>query len=55
MQLSPDQKLIGRYWNDGGGSFTPPGHNLAIAIQVIRKHNLDLSETAILLAKLGYC
>src|SRR4030095_10031281 len=51
--LSSDQQAIALYWADGGGSFTPPGHNLAIAIQMIRDHNLDLSDAAILLAKLG--
>ena len=53
LHLSPDQQIIGRYWNDGGGTFTPPGHNIAIAIQMIRNHNLDLSDAAVLLAKLG--
>ncbi len=53
LNLSPDQQTIARYWADGGGTFTPPGHNIAIAIQMIRNHNLDLSEAAILLAKLG--
>jgi membrane-associated phospholipid phosphatase len=53
LHLSPDQQTIALYWADGGGSFTPAGHNIAIAIQMIRNHNLDLSEAAVLLAKLG--
>lgn len=53
LHLSPVQQTIALYWADGGGSFTPAGHNIAIAIQMIRNHNLDLSEAAVLLAKLG--
>ena len=53
LQRSPEQQTIALYWADGGGSFSPPGHNMAIAIQMIRNHNLDLSDAAVLLAKLG--
>src|ERR1041385_2201821 len=51
--LSSEQQAIASYWNDGGGSFTPPGHNMAIALQIIRNMNLDLASAAILLAKEG--
>jgi membrane-associated phospholipid phosphatase len=53
LHLSSEQQAIALYWADGGGSFTPPGHNMAIAIQMIRNYDLDLSDAAILLAKLG--
>jgi membrane-associated phospholipid phosphatase len=51
--LSSEQQAIASYWNDGGGSFTPPGHNIAIALQIVRNMNLDLASAAILLAKEG--
>ncbi len=51
--LSAEQNSIALYWGDGGGTFTPPGHNLAITLQMIRNYHLNLSEAAILLAKVG--
>lgn len=51
--LTNEQHDIALYWNDGGGSFTPPGHNMAIVLQIIRNTNLDLGSAAILLAKAG--
>ncbi len=53
LQLSAEEKKIALYWADGGGTFTPPGHNIAITLQMIRNHNLNLYEAAILLAKVG--
>lgn len=53
MNLSTEQRTIALYWNDGAGSFTPPGHNIAIALQLIRNLHLNLSQAAILLAKVG--
>ena len=51
--LSTSQTTIALYWADGGGTFTPAGHNLAITLQMIRNRNLNLLEAAILLAKVG--
>ena len=51
--LSSSQASIALYWADGGGTFTPAGHNLAITLQMIRNRNLNLLEAAILLAKVG--
>ncbi len=53
LHLSPEQNTIAQYWADGGATFTPPGHNVAITLQMIRNHHLNLSEAAILLAKVG--
>ena len=53
LHLSSEQNTIALYWADGGGTFTPPGHNLAITLQMIRNHNLNLYDAAILLAKVG--
>ncbi len=51
--LSAEQNAIALYWADGGATFTPPGHNLAITLQIIRNNHLNLNEAAILLAKVG--
>jgi membrane-associated phospholipid phosphatase len=53
INLSPEQNTIALYWNDGAGSFFPPGHNVAIALQMIRNRNLNLNQAAALLAKVG--
>jgi hypothetical protein len=53
VHLGPEQTEIALYWDDGVGSFTPPGHNLAIALQMIRNQHLNLYRAAVLLAKLG--
>jgi len=51
--LTPTQQLIANYWADGCGTFSPPGHNMAIALQIIRNQNLDLAQAAEQLAKIG--
>ena len=53
LHLSAEQRKVALYWADGGGTFTPVGHNVAIALQMIRNHNLNLNEAAVLLAKVG--
>ncbi len=53
LHLSSEQNMIALYWADGGGTFTPPGHNVAITLQMIRNHHLNLIEAAMLLAKVG--
>ena len=53
LHLTSEQNAIALYYNDGGGSFTPPGHNIGIALQIIRNHNLNLEQAAIVLAKVG--
>lgn len=51
--LSPEQKIIAEYWADGGGTVTPPGHSVSIAIQLAQKEKLDLASTAMLMARLS--
>jgi PAP2 superfamily len=51
--LTQSQKDIANYWADGGGTFTPPGHNILLTAQVIRNKNMNLRDAAILLAKVG--
>jgi hypothetical protein len=49
--LTQAQKDIASYWNDGGGSFTPPGHNLAIVAQIIQEKGYTLDKAAKLFAQ----
>ena len=51
--LSPEQKIIAEFWADGGGTVTPPGHSVSIAIQLAQKEKLDLANTAMLMARMG--
>lgn len=51
--LTAEQRMIANYWADGGSTFTPPGHNIAIVLQVIRNSNLNLFQASELLAKVG--
>jgi len=52
--LSEEQKQIAYFWADEAGkSFTPPGHALSIACQIIQKERTPLTKTAEILCKLG--
>ncbi|SFE08178.1 PAP2 superfamily protein [Chitinophaga sp. CF118] len=53
VTLTPEQNLIARYWADGGGTFTPPGHLIAITAQLISEQHLSLSAAAKLFAQVG--
>lgn len=50
---TPEENLIARYWADGGGTFTPPGHLIAIAAQLAEERNLSLASAARLFAQVG--
>ncbi|MCW3465231.1 vanadium-dependent haloperoxidase [Chitinophaga nivalis] len=50
---TPEKTLIAQYWADGGGTFTPPGHLLAITSQLITDQHLDLGTAAKLYAQVG--
>lgn len=51
--LTPAQTLIAQYWADGGSTFTPPGHNMAIASQLIQAKNYKLDKAAKLFAQVA--
>ncbi|MGV3529913.1 MAG: vanadium-dependent haloperoxidase [Flavisolibacter sp.] len=53
INRTAEEETIALYWDDGGGTSFPPGHNLAIALQAIRNHNIDLFDGAMVLAKVG--
>jgi hypothetical protein len=48
-----DQTEIARFWDDGAGTQTPPGHWIDIARLVSAQQGLDLLDTARLFALLG--
>ncbi len=53
-KLTPEQKLIARFWSDDPMlSPTPPGHWISIALQIIERDALDAVRSADLLARLG--
>jgi hypothetical protein len=41
-----DQTEIAKFWADGGGTYTPPGHWNDIANQLLSKNNVSLVESA---------
>lgn len=52
--LNDEQKEIALFWSDDAGkTFTPPGHGIAIALQLIKKENFDLAKTAETLCRIG--
>jgi len=48
-----DQTEVARFWADGGGTETPPGHWMTIARGVSADRNLSLDENARLFALMG--
>ncbi len=48
-----DQTEIARFWADGSGTSTPPGHFNLMAKVIAQSHNLDLLQTAHLFAMLN--
>lgn len=51
--LNPGQIEIARFWNDGNGSFTAPGHYLSILGQLVEQNLLNGEETVTAFAQLG--
>lgn len=52
-QLSQEKSVIANYWADGGNTFTPPGHLIALTIQLIEDENLDLYDATTLITKVS--
>ena len=52
--LTPEQKEIALFWaDDPGKSFTPPGHSVSIASQILHEKNATLALAAETYAKVG--
>lgn len=52
-KLTEEQKTIALFWADGGGTYTPPGHSVAILMQLLKSDNSRLDFTSASFAKLG--
>jgi len=51
--LTPEQTTIARYWADGPGTFSGPGHSLAIVNEVVAQQHADLGLAAEAYARAG--
>ena len=52
-KLTDEQKRIAKFWVDGYGSVTPPGHWNQIAVELVKKYHLNDLATARLFAYLN--
>lgn len=52
-QATPEQLTIARFWADGPGTFSGPGHSLAIAGQILAQERADLAVAAETYARVG--
>ncbi|WP_256080698.1 vanadium-dependent haloperoxidase [Massilia sp. YIM B04103] len=53
QNLTPEQLRIAKFWVDGSGSVTPPGHWNQIGQDLVRKYKLNEEKTARLFAMLN--
>jgi len=51
--VTPDQDVIAHFWADGGGTVTPPGHMVAIVLQLIQDEQLNLYDASRLICNVG--
>ncbi len=51
--LSDEQKRIARFWDDGPGTYTPPGHWAEIALGLVERFQVSTPRAARALAYLG--
>lgn len=52
--LSDEQKEIANFWSDDAGkTFTPPGHGVSIALQLIKQEKMSLDKAAETLCRIG--
>jgi len=51
--ITPDQDVIAHFWADAGGTVTPPGHMMAIVLQLIQDEQLNLFDASRLICKVG--
>jgi hypothetical protein len=54
--LTPEQKLIARYWSDDPMlTFTPPGHWISILLQIAETQQMPVERLADALLRVGIC
>lgn len=51
--VSPEQVTIGRFWADGPGTISGPGHSLAITNQILIQEGANLELAAAVYARVG--
>jgi PAP2 superfamily protein len=51
--LTPEQNIIARYWADGPGTISGPGHSLAIVDEVLTQQHASLAMAAEAYARAG--
>jgi membrane-associated phospholipid phosphatase len=51
--LTSEQRALALFWADGPGTFTPPGHWNAIALELARAHGLTTAQAALVFAVLN--
>lgn len=53
LNLTAEQTNIARFYADGTGSITPPGHSVNVLTQVLRQENANLAVAAQAYARVG--
>ncbi|THD49494.1 MAG: phosphatase PAP2 family protein [Bradyrhizobium sp.] len=54
LNLTPEQKAIGRFWaDDAMASVTPPGHWISISLQILERDDVGLARSVEVLARVG--
>ena len=53
QHLTPEQTTIARYWADGPGTISGPGHALAIVNEIVMQQNANLAQAAEAYARAG--
>jgi len=51
--LTPEQTTIARYWADGPGTISGPGHSLAIVNEIVTQQGANLAQAAEAYARAG--
>jgi len=51
--LTEEQKRVASFWNDGPGTFTPPGHWFEIGLELVDRYDLSTPGAARIFAYLG--
>lgn len=51
--LTEEQKAVAQFWDDGAGTFTPPGHWFDILLDLATSHDLGTPRLALASAALG--
>lgn len=53
LNLTQGQRDIALFWADGGNTYTPPGHNINIATQLLREDNAPLDKAVEVYMRMG--